>query len=436
MQVPPNYHIMAKPTGSICNIECEYCFYLEKHKLYPEREQDWRMDDATLEQYIKQTIDAQDNDYVQFTWQGGEPMMMGLSFYEKAVQLVKMHAKGKQITHTFQTNGLLIDDAWCRFFKKNQFLIGISIDGPEELHDHYRKTRSGKPTHDKVVQGINLLKKHGVEFNTLTVVNNENAKHPLKVYKFLKAIGSTYIQFIPLVEREKHTEGSNQLRLVLPHESAAKVTSWSVSPLAYGKFLSEIFDVWVRRDVGRVFVNMFDSTLSAWCGSSSSICHLSESCGNAFVVESNGDMYSCDHYVYPDHLLGNINQKTINQCKETSQAIQFREIKQHELTRECEMCHYKFACHGGCPKHRFSISEQGHPRHNYFCQGYKAFFEFSSKHMHTMKTLINSGRYADEIMLMLAYRESSKLTTTSSIGRNAACPCGSGAKHKRCCGKQ
>ncbi|MCW8332177.1 anaerobic sulfatase maturase [Photobacterium sp. SDRW27] len=436
MQVSSNYHIMAKPTGSICNIGCDYCFYLEKHKLYPEREHNWRMDDETLEQYIKQTIHAQDNDYVQFTWQGGEPMMMGLPFYEKAVRLSKHYSNGKQIEHTFQTNGLLIDDAWCQFFKENNFLIGISIDGPEELHDHFRKTRAGKPTHSKVVQGINLLRKHGVEFNTLTVVSSENVKHPLRVYEFLKEIGSSYIQFIPLVERESHTEKNNPLRLVLPHEPAAEVTSWSVPPKAYGQFLSEIFDVWVRRDVGRVFINMFDSTLSAWCDCSSSICHLSETCGNAFVLESNGDLYSCDHYVYPEYLIGNINQKTINECKVTPQAIEFRTKKQLELTPECESCEYKFACNGGCPKHRFSVSGEGYPRHNYFCQGYKAFFEHSAKYMQTMRTLINSGRYADEIMLMLAYQESSKLTTTGSTGRNESCPCESGKKYKHCCGKQ
>ena len=436
MQSPSNYHIMAKPTGSICNIECDYCFYLEKQKLYPERGQNWRMDDATLEQYIKQTVDAQDNDYVQFTWQGGEPMMMGLPFYEKAMQMCRQYANGKQIEHTFQTNGLLIDEKWCQFFKENNFLVGISIDGPQQLHDQYRKTRSGRSTHHKVLEGIQLLREHGVEFNTLTVVNSENVKHPLKVYQFLKEIGSSYIQFIPLVERETNPKEDGQLRLVLPSEPAATVTSWSVSPRDYGQFLTDIFDVWVRQDVGRVFVNMFDSTLSAWCGSPSNICHLSETCGNAFVVEADGDIYSCDHYVYPEHLLGNINKETINEIKQTARAIDFRHKKQDELTAECRKCDYQFACHGGCPKHRFSVSDKGFPRHNYFCQGYKSFFEHTAIHMQTMRALINSGRYADEIMLMLAYQESSKLTSTNMTGRNAPCPCESGKKFKRCCGKQ
>lgn len=435
MQVQANYHIMAKPTGSICNIECDYCFYLEKHKLYPERKQDWRMDDVTLENYIKQTIEAQNNNYVQFTWQGGEPMMMGLPFFEKAVQLSKQYSNGKQIEHTFQTNGLLIDEEWCQFFKHNNFLVGVSIDGPEELHDCFRKTRSRKPTHSKVVKGINLLRKHGVEFNTLTVVSSENVKHPLRVYEFLKEIGSSFIQFIPLVERESHCNHTEQLNLVLPHESAADVTSWSVPSRAYGEFLSTIFDEWVRKDVGRVFVNMFDSTLSAWCNRPSSICHLSETCGNALVLESNGDLYNCDHYVYPEYLIGNINQKTINDSLVTPQVGHFSNKKQAELTPECKNCSYQFACNGGCPKHRFAVSDKGYPGHNYFCHGYKTFFEHSAKHMQTMRTLINSGRFADEIMVMLAYRESPKLTLGQSTGRNEPCPCESGKKYKRCCGK-
>ncbi|WP_239670658.1 anaerobic sulfatase maturase [Vibrio variabilis] len=426
---------MAKPTGSVCNIECDYCFYLEKHKLYPSRQTDWRMDDKTLERYIQQTIDAQDGDYVQFTWQGGEPMLMGLLFYKKAVRLAKQHANGKRIEHTFQTNGLLINDEWCVFFKQHHFLIGISIDGPQYLHDRYRKTRSGKPTHQKVEEGIKLLKKHGVEFNTLTVINSDNVKHPKEVYQYLKDLGSNYIQFIPLVERESEGLQQQKLRLVLPHESAAKITSWSVPPKAYGRFLSEIFDIWVRRDVGRIFVNMFDSTLSAWCDAPTSICHLSESCGRAFALESNGDLYCCDHYVYPEYLLGNIHHQTINECKSNYLATEFKNKKQR-LTSECQACAYRFACHGGCPKHRFAVSNDGHPGHNYFCQGYQDFFEHSSMHMQTMRKLVTSGRFADEIMLMIAYQESSKLTVSNTIARNEQCPCQSGKKYKRCCGAQ
>ncbi|MGR5066036.1 anaerobic sulfatase maturase [Photobacterium sp. DNB22_13_2] len=297
---------MAKPTGSVCNLDCTYCFYLEKSELYPDRKKDWRMSDETLEAYIKQTIEAQANNHAQFTWQGGEPTMMGLDFFKKAIQLCNLHANGKHLEHTFQTNGMLLNDEWCEFFKQHNFLVGISIDGPEDLHDGYRVTRAGKPTHAQVMCGIELLKKHKVDFNTLTVVNRENVKHPKRVYQFLKEIGATYLQFIPLVEREKGSLKPDGMKLVLPNEPLAEVTPWSVPSLQYGEFLFEIFELWVRKDVGRIFVNMFDSALSSWCGQQSGMCHFIERCGHAFALEANGDLYNCDHYVYPEHLLGNI----------------------------------------------------------------------------------------------------------------------------------
>ncbi len=448
MQAPINCHVMAKPTGSVCNLDCTYCFYLEKNALYPERKQEWRMSDVTLEAYIKQTIAAQGNNHVQFTWQGGEPTMMGLDFFKKAMVLCERHANGKQLEHTFQTNGILLNDAWCEFFKQHNFLVGVSIDGPQDLHDAYRVTRSGKPTHAQVMQSIQLLKKHNVEFNTLTVINQTNVQHPLRVYQFLKEIGSTYLQFIPLVERQKDTVAQQELKLVLPNEPLARVTPWSVPSLQYGEFLAKVYDVWVRKDVGRVFVNMFDSVLSSWCGQQSGMCHFVERCGHAFALEANGDLYNCDHYVYPEHRLGNIHEKSISECNQSQQAIEFGLKKHSTLTADCKQCPFKFACNGGCPKHRFERSPNGHPNHNYFCKGYKHFFAHSAETMKEMRRLISVGRYADEIMQALAYQEAGNshnrvsiaLKTpqtkqkSATLGRNSPCSCDSGVKYKHCCG--
>lgn len=435
MQTPTSCHVMAKPTGSVCNIDCDYCFYLEKEKLYPERSQNWRMSDETLEAYIRQTIEAQKDGYVQITWQGGEPTLMGLAFFEKAVSLSKKHAGNKQVEHSFQTNGLLLNDDWCRFFKQNDFLVGLSVDGPADLNDCYRKNRAGKPTHAKVMEAVKLLKKHSVAFNTLTVVNRENVKHPQRVYQFLKDIGSTYIQFIPLVEREAREENDDQLRLVLPNETLADVTKWSVPARQYGEFLNVIFDMWVRKDIGRVYVNMFDSALSSWFGERQGICHFSERCGHAFALESNGDLYNCDHYVYPEHMLGNIHDKSISECNASAKAIQFGKDKQETLNSDCKHCKYKFACNGGCPKHRFAVSPNGLPNHNYFCMGYQLFFEHTAIYMQEMCNLLKQGRSPAELMWTLNYRQPvTKVMPSDSLGRNSPCPCGSGKKYKRCCG--
>ena len=438
MQAPNNCHVMAKPTGSVCNLDCHYCFYLEKSHLYPERQQDWRMSNDTLKAYIKQTIEAQRNNHVQFTWQGGEPTMMGLDFFENAMQLCEQYANGKTLEHTFQTNGILLNDDWCSFFKKYNILVGVSIDGPPVLHDAYRVTRAGKPTHAQVLKGIMLLKKHGVEFNTLTVVNSENVKHPKRVYQYLKEIGSSYIQFIPLVERESQSCSQTTFTLASPDEPLATVTSWSVPALAYGKFLCDIFDVWVHSDVGAVFVNMFDSTFSAWCGQQSAMCHFTERCGHAFALEANGDLYNCDHYVYPEYRLGNIHHTAIVDCNSSQQAIEFGLQKQATLSAQCKQCPFKFACHGGCPKHRFERSANEQPKHNYFCQGYRMFFQHSAQYMKEMRRLLSAGRFADEIMVALAYQKVKKISNTNKkalvVGRNQPCLCKSGIKYKHCCG--
>lgn len=302
------FHVMAKPTGPICNLDCKYCFYLEKENLYAKKS-NWMMSDTVLENYIRQYIEAQNVPVVNFAWQGGEPTLMGVEFFRKAVALQKRHAGGKQITNAFQTNGVLLNDQWAEFLAQNQFLVGISIDGPRDLHDRYRVSKGGQPTFERVMQGVECLKKHRVEFNTLTAVHRHNADHPLEIYHFLKEIGSGFMQFIPIAERVATVPNRDGLVLVSPDDGdEAQVSPWSVEPLQYGKFLCEIFDEWVRRDVGRYFIQTFDVALESWLGLPQSLCIFRDTCGAAMVMEHNGDLYSCDHFVYPEHRLGNILQ--------------------------------------------------------------------------------------------------------------------------------
>jgi uncharacterized protein len=427
---------MAKPSGSVCNIDCEYCFYLEKDLLYPERQKNWRMSDATLEQFIKQQIDAQSGSTVDIAWQGGEPTLLGLEFFEKAVAFCDAYRGDKVVRHAFQTNGILIDDRWCAFFNKHHFLVGISIDGPKNLHDYYRKTRSGKGTHAKIIETINRLKTHQVEFNTLTVISSANVKHPRKVYQYLKALGSQFIQFIPLVERhEINTDGNNSV-LAGPNEPLATVTKWSVNAKEYGSFLTTIFDLWIQEDVGRVFVQNFDSTLASWLDEPAGVCIFSEQCGHAFALESNGDLYQCDHYVYPEYLLGNIHEQSISELNNSPEAIQFGLDKSATLNAQCQSCQFKFACNGGCPKQRFERGPSGKPDHNYLCEGYYAYFQHVEKDMTIMAALLRNQRPASDIM---AFKSQKIVNTPRSrakqkIGRNSLCPCHSGRKYKACCG--
>lgn len=431
-------HVMAKPSGSVCNLDCKYCFYLEKEKLYPDRNENWKMDDASLEAFIKQQIEAQDGEHVDIAWQGGEPTLMGIDFYRKAVAFSNKYANGKSVHHAFQTNGILINDEWAKFFKQHHFLIGISIDGPAELHDAYRVTRSGSGTHEKVMQGISYLKKHAVDFNTLTVINNLNAKHPEAVYTFLKSIGSRYMQFIPLVERQTHQNDQHQLQLIHPDQDLeSKVTSWSVPSWQYGEFLNQIFDRWVVSDIGHIYIQTFDSTLASWCGQPSGLCVTSPTCGNAFALEANGDLYCCDHFVYPEFKLGNIHNISIRELNHSEMANKFGQDKLTRLTPDCQTCEFRFACHGGCPKHRFTLSPKSFPHHNYLCRGYLHFFEHTAPYMAAMRDLINQKRSPAELMSMIrsqrraAIHQSGKAT----IGRNALCLCGSNKKFKHCCGK-
>ena len=424
-------HVMAKPTGSVCNIDCEYCFYLEKDMLYPDRQSDWQMPDETLDAYIKQHIEAQPGQNVQFTWQGGEPTLMGLAFYQRVVELCDKYGHNKHITHAFQTNGILLNEKWCRFFKEHNFLIGVSIDGPQDLHDHYRVTRSGKGTHQKVVAAIELLKQHQVEFNTLTVVNAQNVKHPLRVYQYLKSTGSTFLQFIPLVERDNAQQGFPQQTLASPDQSFGKVTKWSVDPEEYGQFLTTIFDYWIRHDVGQTFVQIFDTTLASWLGQPPGICIFSKQCGHAFALEANGDLYQCDHYVYPEYKLGNIHETSISSMNHSESALQFGKDKFDTLNDKCRQCRYLPACNGGCPKQRFERGPSGKIDHNYLCPGYFMYFKHVEEPMAIMADLLRHNRPASDIQHYLPPLPSS----AQGLGRNDPCPCGSGKKYKRCCSK-
>lgn len=395
-------HIMVKPTGSICNLDCHYCFYLEKENLYPERNKDYKMSLSTLELYIKQYIEAQDTPEVIFAWQGGEPTLMGIDFFKQAVKLVKKYnINNKKVIHTFQTNGLLIDDEWCLFFKENEFLIGISIDGPQELHDYYRKTRSKKGTFYKVMEAVDCIKRHNVEFNTLTVVNNINVEKPIELYHFLKSIGSKNMQFIPLVERKSKEPNKDGLYLVTPdYDREADLMPYSVNPEKFGNFLNAIFGQWLINDIGHIYIQLFEHTFAKWNGQSSNLCHFSEVCGSAFAMENNGDIYSCDHYVYSEHKLGNIHKKSIKDINLGSGNEVFG-VNKKRLCLDCIECQYKFLCNGGCPKYRIMPTSYNDFNKNYLCLAYKMFFKHSEPYMVAMQELVKRGFAPETIKQLL-----------------------------------
>ncbi|HEY0863932.1 MAG TPA: anaerobic sulfatase maturase [Lacunisphaera sp.] len=397
------FHLMTKPMGSKCNLDCTYCFYLEKEKLYPGSE-NFRMKPAVLESYVKDYIAAQPGPVVSFAWQGGEPTLAGLDFFRRAVELQKMHAGGRTIENAIQTNGTLLDDAWGEFLAREKFLVGLSIDGPAVMHDAYRVDKGGQPSFERVMAGLALLKKHGVEFNTLTTVHRRNATAPLEVYRFLRSVGSGYIQFIPIVERNAAADATDGLWLAAPPEGGdpagldREVTEWSVRPTDYGDFLCRIFDEWVRHDVGRVFVQQFDAALANWMGQPAGVCIFSENCGSALAIEHNGDVFSCDHYVYPRYKLGNLLNTSLAAMVDSPQQQAFGTAKSATLPRYCRECPVKFACHGECPKHRFLRTPQGDPGLNYLCAGYKKFFTHIDSPMRTMAALLGNGRAPAEIM--------------------------------------
>ena len=390
---------MTKPIGPVCNLDCTYCYYLEKETLFP-RGTNFRMTPEVLEAYIRDYLAHQSGNEVSMAWQGGEPTLLGVDYFRQIVELQKRHGGGRKVSNAIQTNGTRLDAEWCRFFRENNFLVGLSIDGPRKLHDTYRVDKGGKPTFDRVLAGLQLLKRHGVEFNTLTVVSASNVKRPLEVYDFLKENGSGFIQFIPLVERAS-TDGA--LDFAPPPEEGqplGDVTRWSVPAPAYGEFLCAIFDRWVREDVGRVFVQMFDVALGIWSGQGAGLCVFLENCGRALAMEHNGDVFSCDHYVYPKFQLGNILNKSLGEMVNSPAQEAFGKSKSESLPAYCRQCEVRFACNGECPKHRFLKTPDGEDGLNYLCPGYKRFFTHIDEPMRIMTRLLREGRAPAEIMAL------------------------------------
>lgn len=399
------FFVLAKPAGPACNLRCTYCFYLEK-KALAGMAQGTRMQEHTLESFVRDYIAAQDAPEITFGWQGGEPTLRGLDFFRRVVELQRVHAQGRRISNAFQTNGMLIDAEWADFLAANGFLVGISIDGPPALHDRHRNDAGGCGSHSRVLQGLAQLQAHGVQFNTLTVVSRANAKHPLKVYRYLKDIGSRFIQFIPVVERTARTGGASQLAGPPVAGSArdAEVAGWSVGPVAYGEFLVAVFKEWVRQDVGTVFVQTFDSALASWVGQGASLCVFAETCGRQLAVEHDGSTYACDHYVYPEYRLGNISEMSLAEMVDSEAQRRFGAAKLETLPVQCRQCDVRFACNGGCPKHRFLHTAAGEYGLNYLCAGYRTFFRFVDPYMRAMAQLLRQRRPASDIMQRIGTR--------------------------------
>lgn len=389
-------YVMLKPAGAHCNLACKYCYYLEKNNLYQNSHRHL-MSDEMLEQFTREYIEAQTMPQVLFTWHGGEPLMRSIDFYKKALELQKKYANGKQIDNVIQTNGTLLTNEWCEFFAKNHWLVGISIDGPQEYHDHYRVTPDGKPSWEKVMQGISLLKKHRVEWNAMAVVNAYNAEHPLEFYHFFRDNGCQYLQFTPIVERlTEHEDGRTLASLADDRE--IPLADASVTPQQWGNFLCTIFDDWVRHDVGKTFVDIFDCTLANWMGVLPGICAYSKECGHAGVMEHNGDVYSCDHFVFPEYKLGNIREQSLIDMLYGEKQQAFSRLKHTSLPRQCKECDMEFACHGECPKNRFEKDKYGEPGLNYLCQGYYQYYTHVAPYMDFMKRELLAQRPPANIM--------------------------------------
>lgn len=389
-------YVMLKPAGAHCNLACKYCYYLEKNKLYPTAQRHL-MSDEMLEQFTREYIEAQTMNQVLFTWHGGEPLLRSIDFYRKAISLQQKYAGDRRIDNVIQTNGTLLTDEWCEFFAQNHWLVGISIDGPQPDHDHYRLTAAVKPSWKKVMQGIKLLKKHGVEWNAMAVVNAYNANHPLEFYRFFKENGCQFLQFTPIVERlTRHEDGRTLASLADKDEIS--LSEASVAPEQWGYFLCAIFDEWVRKDVGRIFVEIFDCTLANWMGISPGICAYSKECGHAGVMEHNGDVYSCDHFVFPEYKLGNIRDHSLIDMLYGEQQQEFSRLKHSSLPRQCKECDMEFACHGECPKNRFMKDKYGDSGLNYLCPGYYHYYQHVAPYMDYMKQELMSQRPPSNIM--------------------------------------
>lgn len=397
------FNIMLKPAGSLCNLDCQYCYYLDKSEIYGGREP--RMTLEMLEKVVEEYIKANEVDEVTFNWHGGEPTILGIDFYKKALEFEAKYAGDKIVHNTLQTNGTLITQEWADFLKANDFLVGISLDGPKDIHDRYRKDKLGKPTFDRVMSALKIFRRTGVEFNTMSTVNKFSEGRGLEVYQFLKDEGSTYMQFMPVVEHVKYREGANRKTerpfIVNPSTSGAILAPWSIGSAAYGKFMCDIFDYWVRSDVGRYYVNLFDATLASWCGAMPGTCVYARTCGGNAVIEHNGDLYPCDHFVYPEYLLGNIADTPIKTMMASSTQVKFGTDKRANLPLKCARCKWLFACNGECPKHRFNRTENGDTGLSALCEGYSAFFSHVAPYMEQMKALLEQKKAPANIMGMI-----------------------------------
>jgi len=420
------FHIILKPRGAICNLDCAYCYFLSKERLYPDSQ--FRMADDLLEEYTRQYIAAQPGPEAIFAWQGGEPTLMGLPFFQRAVELQEKYRRpGMRILNTLQTNGTTLDEAWCHCLRQHRFLVGLSLDGPRALHDAYRRDKGGRPTFDRVMAGLALLQRHGVDFNILTTVHAANASQPLAVYRFLRdEVGARFIQFIPIVERDNATG----------FQEGERVTERSVTGRAYGNFLIEVFEEWVRRDVGQVYVQIFDVALAAWSGQRPGLCIFEETCGAALAMEHTGDLYACDHFVEPRYRLGNLRTTPLIEMVASTQQRHFGLAKRDALPRDCRACAVRFICNGGCPKDRILRTPDGEPGLNYLCEGYKAFFTHIDPAMRFMADELRAQRPPANIMLHLAQRAAEQERAWARAGRNDPCPCGSGLKFKLCHGRR
>lgn len=434
---PPGFHLLAKPSGSTCNIDCTYCFFLSKEALYPNEKS--RMSEATLEAYIRQLLESHRVPEVTVAWQGGEPTLMKLEFFKHAVDLVEKYRRpGQTVQHTFQTNGILLDDDWCAFFKQHNFLVGLSVDGPRELHDTYRVDRRGQGTFDRMMQGWRALREHGVDFNILCTVNAANQHHGRDVYRFFRdELGAKWVQFIPIIERATEqtisianlgwSEQAGKKRLLYT-QTGNRVTERSVGGEQYGRFLVDVFEEWVRHDVGQVFVQIFDVTLEAFFGRHL-LCIHAPTCGYGPALEHNGDLYSCDHFVEPEYLLGNIHQTHMLKLVASPEQRKFGQDKRDTLTAQCQSCKVRNWCNGGCPKDRFALSRDGEPGQNYLCPGLELFFNHTGPTFNVMAQLLRKGYAPSDVMESIAALDSKR-------DPYQPCPCGSGKKFRFCHGER
>ena len=431
---PPAFHLLAKPTGAVCNLDCSYCFFLSKEMLYPGSR--FRMADELLDVYLRQLIEAHAGaPEVAIAWQGGEPTLMGVDFFRRSVELAERYLQpGQRAAYTIQTNGTLIDDEWAAFFREHDFLVGLSIDGPREMHDAYRVNKGGKGSFDDVMRGLRTLRDGGVEWNALTTIHAANGDHGREVYCFLRdECGARFIQFIPIIERVAEADENGTVPWSswrdrqLYVQEGDRVTARSVTADQYGSFLIDVFEEWVRHDVGEVYVQMFDVALANWVGEPPGLCIHSETCGLALALEHTGDLYSCDHFVEPRYRLGNIKEQHMLELVASPSQRQFGLDKRETLPRYCLECDVRFACHGGCPKDRFVSTPEGDPGLNYLCAGYKAFFHHVDPAMRFMAAQLGHGAAPADIMRVRASDDAHR-------GRNDPCTCASGRKWKHCHG--